>query len=122
LKGLWGKLAEIQSSPESCRLREDLAKGCRSVRHEKHVIFFSIKGQALQVIRILHGAMDFNSHHSPAARRASRSSPESAHKGAHTATAVSWERGLRSPSGAAVRLLQIAKNRPKALLETAAHP
>ena len=37
-------------------------------------------------------------------------------------TAVSWERGLRSPSGAAVRLLQIAKNRPKALLETAAHP
>ena len=38
------------------------------------------------------------------------------------ATAVSWERGLRSPSGAAVRLLQIAKNRPQALLETAAHP
>ena len=38
------------------------------------------------------------------------------------ATAVSWERGLRSPSGAAVRLLQIAKNRPKALLETVAHP
>lgn len=36
------------------------------------------------------------------------------------ATAVSWERGLRSPSGAAVRLLQIARNRPKALLETAA--
>lgn len=37
------------------------------------------------------------------------------------ATAISWERGLRSPSGAAVRLLQIAKNRPNALLETAAH-
>jgi DNA-binding transcriptional regulator YiaG len=38
------------------------------------------------------------------------------------ATAVSWERGLRSPSGAAMRLLQIAKNRPSALLETAANP
>ena len=38
------------------------------------------------------------------------------------ATAISWERGLRSPSGAAVRLLQIAKNIPKALMETAAHP
>lgn len=62
LKGLWGKLAEIQSSPESCRLREDLAKGCRSARHGKHVIFFSIKGETLQVIRILHGAMDFNRH------------------------------------------------------------
>jgi putative transcriptional regulator len=36
------------------------------------------------------------------------------------ATAISWERGLRSPSGAAVRLLQIAKKCPKALLETAA--
>jgi toxin ParE1/3/4 len=62
LKGLWAKLADIQSSPESCRLREDLAKGCRSARHEKHVIFFSIKGRTLQVIRILHEAMDFNNH------------------------------------------------------------
>jgi toxin ParE1/3/4 len=62
LKGLWAKLAEIQSNPDSFRLREDLAKSCRSARHEKHVIFFSIQGQTLQVIRILHGAMDFNSH------------------------------------------------------------
>jgi DNA-binding transcriptional regulator YiaG len=38
------------------------------------------------------------------------------------ATAISWERGLRSPSGAAVRLLQIAKNIPTALVETAARP
>ena len=37
------------------------------------------------------------------------------------ATAISWERGLRSPSGAALRLLQIAKERPEALLKTAAH-
>jgi putative transcriptional regulator len=37
-------------------------------------------------------------------------------------TAISWERGLRSPSGAAVRLLQIARNRPKALMEIAARP
>ena len=62
LKGLWSKLAEIQSSPESSQLRKDLAKGCRSARHEKHVIFFSINGQTLQIIRILHGAMDFGSH------------------------------------------------------------
>jgi putative transcriptional regulator len=38
------------------------------------------------------------------------------------ATAISWERGLRSPSGAAIRLLQIAKNIPTALVETAARP
>jgi putative transcriptional regulator len=32
------------------------------------------------------------------------------------ATAVAWERGLRSPSGAAVRLLQIARDNPEALI------
>lgn len=33
------------------------------------------------------------------------------------ATAVSWERGLRSPSGAALRLLHVAKNTPGALVD-----
>jgi putative transcriptional regulator len=33
------------------------------------------------------------------------------------ATAVSWERGHRKPSGAAVRLLQIAKKQPRVLME-----
>jgi len=32
------------------------------------------------------------------------------------ATAIAWERGLRSPSGAAVRLLQIARENPEALI------
>jgi toxin ParE1/3/4 len=62
LKGLWEKLAAIQSDPGSYRLREDLAKGCRAARHEKHVIFFAVQGQTLQIIRILHGAMDFSNH------------------------------------------------------------
>jgi len=35
------------------------------------------------------------------------------------ATAVAWERGLRSPSGAAVRLLQIAQDTPDTLLVAA---
>lgn len=34
------------------------------------------------------------------------------------ATAVAWERGLRLPSGAAVRLLQIARDNPEALIGT----
>ena len=62
LKGLWKKLAAIQFDPSSFRLREDLVKGCRSARHEKHVIFFAVHGQTLQIIRILHVAMDFSSH------------------------------------------------------------
>ena len=36
-----------------------------------------------------------------------------------TVTAASWEAGRRNPSGAALRLLQIAKRRPKVLLEVA---
>jgi putative transcriptional regulator len=33
------------------------------------------------------------------------------------ATAVSWERGHRKPSGAATRLLQIARKQPRVLME-----
>jgi toxin ParE1/3/4 len=62
LKGLWEKLLEIQSSPDSCRLRYDLANGCCSTRYEKHVIFFTTHGNKLQIIRILHSSMDFQRH------------------------------------------------------------
>ncbi len=34
-----------------------------------------------------------------------------------TVTAVSWERGRRKPSGAALRLLQVARKHPKVLTE-----
>lgn len=33
-------------------------------------------------------------------------------------TAVSWEKGRRKPSGAALRLLQIARKHPEVLLES----
>ncbi len=62
LNGLWRKLEEIQSRPEIFRHRNDLAIDCRSARHEKHVIFFAVEEDSIQVIRILHGAMDFGSH------------------------------------------------------------
>jgi putative transcriptional regulator len=34
-----------------------------------------------------------------------------------TVTAASWEKGRRKPSGAALRLLQIARKHPEALLD-----
>lgn len=34
-----------------------------------------------------------------------------------TVTAVSWEKGRRKPSGAALRLLQVARKHPKTLIE-----
>jgi toxin ParE1/3/4 len=60
LKSLWIKLSEIQTNPESGRMRADLAINCRSVRYGKHLIFFLVEGQSLQIIRILHSAMDLN--------------------------------------------------------------
>lgn len=62
LAGLWARLAAITERPESFRLREELAAGCRSARYESHVIFFRIRGQNIEIMRILHAAMDFGRH------------------------------------------------------------
>lgn len=48
LKGLWARLAEIQSKPSDFRLRNDLARGCRSARYQIHVVFFSVAGDTLE--------------------------------------------------------------------------
>jgi toxin ParE1/3/4 len=61
LKGLWRKLSEIHRDPDLYRVRKDLVIGCRSARYERHVIFFVVAESEIQVIRILHGAMDFRS-------------------------------------------------------------
>lgn len=62
LEGIWQKLEEIRACPEACKLRHDLPGGCRSARCGKHVVFFSINGNTVEVIRILHAAMDFHTH------------------------------------------------------------
>jgi toxin ParE1/3/4 len=61
LAALWRRLEAIRASPGSHRIRKDLAIHCRSARHEKHVIFFSVDHERIEIIRILHGAMDFES-------------------------------------------------------------
>jgi toxin ParE1/3/4 len=62
LQGLWTRLAEIREHPESFRMRTEFAAGCRSARVGSHVIFFRIREQALEVMRILHVAMDYSRH------------------------------------------------------------
>ncbi len=42
--------------------REDLAAGCRTFRCGKHVYFFRIRHNILEIARILHEAMDFEKH------------------------------------------------------------
>ncbi|MBX3743603.1 MAG: type II toxin-antitoxin system RelE/ParE family toxin [Akkermansiaceae bacterium] len=62
LEAIWEALEKIRIHPEAFRLRTDLPGGCRSIRSGRHVIFFAITGTNVEVIRILHGAMDFPSH------------------------------------------------------------
>ena len=59
---IWSKFEEILSDPERSRRREDLFPGCRIAAQGKHVILFRVEGKTLQVIRILHSAMDFKRH------------------------------------------------------------
>lgn len=65
LEAIWEALEKVRANPEGFRLRLDLPEGCRSTRSGRHVIFFAITGTNVEVIRILHAAMDFPSHLSP---------------------------------------------------------
>ena len=65
LEAIWQMLEKIRAQPESCKLRQDLLDGCRSARSGKHVIFFITTAATVEVIRILHSAMDFPTHLSP---------------------------------------------------------
>lgn len=62
LNSLWEKFEEILADPRRCRSRDDLFPGCRIAAQEKHVILFRTDGNVLQIVRILHGAMDYPRH------------------------------------------------------------
>ena len=62
LDSLWSKFEEILADRQRWRSREDLFPGCQIAAQGKHVILFRIQGTILQVVRILHGAMDFPRH------------------------------------------------------------
>jgi len=59
LDGLWEKFQEILVHPEGYRRREDLFPGCRLAAQGKHVVLFRTQGELLQIVRILHSAMDY---------------------------------------------------------------
>lgn len=56
---MWNRFEEILIDPERWRRREDLFPGCQIAAQGKHVILFRIEGKGIQVVRILHSAMDF---------------------------------------------------------------
>lgn len=60
LDSVWKKFGDLLANPERWRKRDDLFPGCQIAAHAKHVILFRINGSDLQVVRILHAAMDFH--------------------------------------------------------------
>ncbi|NQX00260.1 type II toxin-antitoxin system RelE/ParE family toxin [bacterium] len=44
------------------KTRDDLAHGCRAFRVAKHVIFYRVGGDNVEIARILHESMDFSRH------------------------------------------------------------
>lgn len=58
LDGLWTKFEAIQADPERYRLRPDLFAGCRIALEGRHVILFRAGEEVLEIVRVLHGAMD----------------------------------------------------------------
>lgn len=62
LESMWTRFEEILADPERWRRREDLFPGCQIAAQGKHVILFKMKGNIIQVVRILHGAMDYKRH------------------------------------------------------------
>lgn len=62
LNALWRKFEEILADPKRWRHRDDLFPGCQLAAQGKHVILFRVKGKVLQVVRILHSAMDYPRH------------------------------------------------------------
>jgi len=62
LESLWAKFEDLTSNPERCRSRDDLFPGCQIASQGKHVILFRVHNGLLQIVRVLHSAMDYPRH------------------------------------------------------------
>ena len=56
------KIISADPDTRKFRNREALFPGCRSYPFGKHIIFFRIKNEAIEIVRILHQKMDFSAH------------------------------------------------------------
>ncbi len=65
LDRMWTRFESIAANPAPYRARPDLFPGCQIAAEGKHVILFRVNKSTLQVVRVLHGAMDFSQHLRP---------------------------------------------------------
>jgi toxin ParE1/3/4 len=62
LDRIWDKFEAILADAAPYRFRPDLFPGCQVAAEGKHVFLFHVNDSTLQVVRVLHGAMDFKRH------------------------------------------------------------
>jgi toxin ParE1/3/4 len=62
LDKMWAKFDSLRQDPDRYRQRPDLFPGCRIAAEGKHVILFRVGHEQLEVVRVLHSAMDFKRH------------------------------------------------------------
>lgn len=67
LRSLWSRIQSLRADPFRHRLREELFPGCRIAAEGRHVILFRVGDQVLEIVRVLHSAMDFKRHLPPEA-------------------------------------------------------
>lgn len=65
LERLWRRFERILENPRVHRFRNDLFPGCQLAVEGKHVILFRVRDDVLQIVRVLHSAMDFGRHLPP---------------------------------------------------------
>ena len=59
LNKLWSRIEFIRSDPSRYRLRDELFPGCRIASEGRHVLLFRVAEGSLEIVRVLHSAMDF---------------------------------------------------------------
>lgn len=60
LKAAITRIAEQPEQPET-KDRSNVYPGCRSYLMKRHLIFYRVVGEYLEIMRILHGSMDITS-------------------------------------------------------------
>lgn len=65
LDRIWSRFQDLRLHPERYRVRPDLFPGCRIAAEGKHVILFRANSGTLEIVRVLHAAMDFKRHLPP---------------------------------------------------------
>ena len=62
LDQMWEKFETLVADSAPYRFRPELFPGCQVAAEGKHVILFRVNKSTLQIVRVLHSAMDFKRH------------------------------------------------------------